>query len=324
VVPGVDAFRGSGVPARKKQGNLPTAGEQTEAHGMIGRVVRGHVLSVSPDASPNGGAYRSAPNGARTDDVLNAVSLHDAGVGTLDHGSPIPLYLQLAGKLRDYIGKRGESAVGQALPSENDCIRHFGVSRPTVRQAISELFTEGLIRREKGRGTFIRGRRVEHDITHVFEEDMRAASRRVTFRVLRHGLVAFPSELAGLFAPGPGESMYRVQRVRSVSGRIIGLEDRYFLERFARNLDEKMVSTEHIFAILKTCTGAREVRAVHAVSSELADDATARLLGSDGPCAVLVRETTYYTDPGTPVMYGKVVFLGDRYQLRFEARVELQ
>jgi GntR family transcriptional regulator len=279
---------------------------------VSGRVVRGHVISISAESTK---VLRA--NG-------HALSVTNGGVGKLDLGSPIPLYVQLARKLADYIRATGESAIGLALPSENECIRYFGVSRPTVRQAMSELMAEGLIRREKGRGTFIRGSRVEHDITHVFEEDMRAASKRVTFRLLCHGLVPFPKELVDVFKAGPRESLYRVQRLRSVSGRVIGLEDRYFLERFASDLDENVLSSENIFTILRRCTGARQVHALHTVSSEIPHGDTANLLGIEKASAVLVRETTYYTEPDTPVMYGRVVFLGDSYQLRFEATVELK
>src|SRR5690606_32168270 len=95
----------------------------------------------------------------------------------LNPASPVPLYAQLATRLSAYIASLGEHGAGRLFPSENDCIRMFHVSRPTVRQAISELMAQGLVRKERGRGTFICEPRLNHDISHVFEDDMRAARR---------------------------------------------------------------------------------------------------------------------------------------------------
>ena len=49
----------------------------------------------------------------------------------------------------------GRMRPGEALPSEVRLAEQFEVSRPTVRRALSEMEQEGLIRRERGRGTFV-------------------------------------------------------------------------------------------------------------------------------------------------------------------------
>lgn len=72
----------------------------------------------------------------------------------LDKHSSIPLYAQL----RDLIVERinsGDYAPGSKIPSENDFCRDLDLSRPTVRQAISELVADGVLDIQKGRGTFV-------------------------------------------------------------------------------------------------------------------------------------------------------------------------
>lgn len=76
-------------------------------------------------------------------------------VGQGDAAAPYS-YQVIAAWLREGIG-RGELAPGAALPSESELRRRFGVSRNTVRQALSELEREGLIMAEHGRGRFVRG-----------------------------------------------------------------------------------------------------------------------------------------------------------------------
>ena len=68
-------------------------------------------------------------------------------------GNP-PLSLQIHARLQQRI-LQGEWAYGAVLPSEYELCAEYGVSRGTVRVALDELEKEGLIRRERGRGTFV-------------------------------------------------------------------------------------------------------------------------------------------------------------------------
>lgn len=72
----------------------------------------------------------------------------------LDRTSPIPLYHQLERALLDLIGRRG-LASGALFPSENELALEFGVARLTVRRAVERLTQQGVLRRERGLGTFV-------------------------------------------------------------------------------------------------------------------------------------------------------------------------
>lgn len=72
--------------------------------------------------------------------------------------SSIPLYLQL----KDLLVKKIESneySPNTQIPSEQDLCELYGISRPTVRQAISELTNSGYLYKEKGKGTFVYGKK---------------------------------------------------------------------------------------------------------------------------------------------------------------------
>lgn len=71
---------------------------------------------------------------------------------SLHRESDLPLYLQLAEILRQRI-LSGE--IESQLPTEPELCRSYGVARGTVRQALSKLETEGYVRRQRGRGTFV-------------------------------------------------------------------------------------------------------------------------------------------------------------------------
>jgi len=72
----------------------------------------------------------------------------------LGKDSPIPLYYQLAEKLREKI-KDGEWAINTLIPSETELCKQYEISRGTVRQAISELIKSNLVYKNQGKGTFI-------------------------------------------------------------------------------------------------------------------------------------------------------------------------
>jgi DNA-binding GntR family transcriptional regulator len=74
---------------------------------------------------------------------------------TLDKASPIPLYLQLAGRLEALIAE-GAFPVGARLPGEEELARQYDLNRNTVRHALTLLVRTGLVRTERGVGSFVR------------------------------------------------------------------------------------------------------------------------------------------------------------------------
>src|SRR5918994_4275137 len=81
----------------------------------------------------------------------------------IDHDSPVPFYYQLKQILAEAI-EVGRYEPGDKLPSEHDLCQAFNVSRTVVRQALNELEMEGLLRRRKGRGSFVLPKKVSENL----------------------------------------------------------------------------------------------------------------------------------------------------------------
>ncbi|MBS2966723.1 GntR family transcriptional regulator [Actinocrinis puniceicyclus] len=75
----------------------------------------------------------------------------------IDPISDRPAYKQIADAIRDAVSS-GEIGPGEKVPSEADLIRLFNVAQGTVRNALSLLRAEGLLRAEHGKGVFVRER----------------------------------------------------------------------------------------------------------------------------------------------------------------------
>src|SRR2546428_9384407 len=79
---------------------------------------------------------------------------------TLERSNPLPLYYQLKEVLKQQI-RDGHLAPHTTIPSEPELVIRYQVSRATVRQALAELIHEGLLYRQRGKGTFVNEPRVQ-------------------------------------------------------------------------------------------------------------------------------------------------------------------
>ena len=81
----------------------------------------------------------------------------------VSRSSAVPLHVQIRRAIQERIAS-GELGPGDRLPTEHEYARTFGVSIAPVRQALLDLADAGLVVRQKGRGTFVRGARLEEEI----------------------------------------------------------------------------------------------------------------------------------------------------------------
>lgn len=81
----------------------------------------------------------------------------------LEKSSSTPIYIQLKNILKQSI-MAGEIKDGEAISSETQLAKKYNITRTTVRMAISELVNENLLRKEHGKGTFVRLKPVRHSM----------------------------------------------------------------------------------------------------------------------------------------------------------------
>ncbi len=77
----------------------------------------------------------------------------------------------------------GDLKVGDRLPTEDSLIARFGVSRITVRRAVQNLVSRGLVEIRRGKGTFVAAPKITRELTELsgFVEDMHALGRKEAF-----------------------------------------------------------------------------------------------------------------------------------------------
>ena len=241
---------------------------------------------------------------------------------TLEPGG-VPLHVQIAEGLLRLISMEGKKAIGKLLPSETDCVEHFGVSRLTVRQAMSSLHSRGIIARRRGRGTFVTGLPLDHYKGRAFEDDMRAGCHNSTVRLLEWKRVPMPEEIAQIFKFEDTSEIYRLRRLRLIDGKIRSLEERYIPTVIGDRISASELDTQSLFTLLRKLTGEKQANMRFVVSVGSADAALAKMLKVPRRTTLVVRKNTCYFHNDRPLMHGTVRFVARNYQFRFNVRMDL-
>ena len=125
---------------------------------------------------------------------------------------------RVADELRQLI-ESGEFEVAGKLPGEMDLARSFGVSRNTVRQALSQLEKSNLIRRQQGKGTFLSEQGVSHVLGNLtsFTTTLRELGKVPGISNISIRMDENPPASAAQFLPG--KHLWRVERIRTADDR---------------------------------------------------------------------------------------------------------
>lgn len=232
----------------------------------------------------------------------------------VDRTSPVPLYYQIAQSLRAAIGAADQAA---ALPTELALCRRFRVSRGVVRQALGLLEQEGLIERARGRGTFIRPRRVEHELTRLCSvtDDLRARGFRPGTRLLGVAAMPAPPHIAQALDLAEGEPVWEVYRLRLADDEPVSLQWCYLPVAVAPDLDRQDLSGS-LWRLYEEQYGRRLQWAEQSVRTRAAAPEEAERLAVEPGDPLFIITRTIYDDRDEPVQYLHSLWRGDRYDFR--------
>ena len=137
----------------------------------------------------------------------------------VDPANPIPKYLQISTWLKELI-QTGRYKPGEKLPSEIELSKMCGVNRNTLRHAISELMLEGLLRKEKGTGTFVSSSTpviLKHTLRQIssFRDDLNETGMAEKSIILSKGIEEAKEHVAKALILGSNNKVVVVRRLRT-------------------------------------------------------------------------------------------------------------
>jgi GntR family transcriptional regulator len=218
----------------------------------------------------------------------------------------------------------GRFSASQVLPGERALCELLDVSRMTLRRAIAQLVSEGLLFRRHGAGTFIRRAtaRVDQPSSRLtsFTEDMRLRGFEASSRELERGVFLPTPEDALMLGIGPNEPVLRWRRLRLASGTPMAIEHAIVPLRYLPDWD--MIGPSLYDALAER--GHRPTRVLQRLRAALLSDAEAGLLGVKKRSPALSIQREGYLLDGRCVELTRSLYRADAYDFISELTVSSQ
>src|SRR5262245_14711848 len=226
---------------------------------------------------------------------------------------PFPKYLQIREILLRRIEREMRS--GDQLPTEHALCEAFGVSRETVRDALSGLEADGVITRTPGHGTFVARLPPASRETRLtgLTEDFSRFKLDTEARVLAKGPVLPQPAVATVMASPPDEMIYRIFRLRYFERQPFALHEAFLpLDVGARVARHELGNTS-IVHVLRTALRLEIWEDHQRIEAQAADTEVARLLeiGIGAPVLYIVRHFKVGDD--LPIALFRSHYRADRY-----------
>lgn len=220
-------------------------------------------------------------------------------------------------QVKDHIIKlinTGELGPDDRVPSENELVKSFGISRMTAHRALSELSDDGYVVRVAGVGTFVADARPHSDVLKVrnIADEIRTRGHDHTAKVLKLEEIEADQRLIDKLELRPGARLFYSLILHFESGSPVQLEHRWVCPTLAPDyLEQDFTTTTPNVYLTKV---APLHRAEHVVRAVMPSPASRKLLRMplDEPCLLIHRRT--WTE-GRPVCLADLIHPGSSYEL---------
>lgn len=229
------------------------------------------------------------------------------------------LHEQVCSSLRERI-LTGDLAPHQQLPSEASLMRTFGVSRVTIRQALKDLGTAGLIYSHQGKGSFVSAPRASCNLSALlgFHEAMQGKPFAASSQVCSSREVRATREIVDALHLQRGDNVLEIKRVRCLGAQPVSVDLSYFPLDVGGRLHGQDL-TQDIFPLLETLGIALGRSRLWIEAQPCPAEFAADLAICPGePVLHLARLTSSTFE--RPVDYEHIYCRGDSFQYKVELR----
>lgn len=223
-----------------------------------------------------------------------------------------PMYLQLREVIRKKI-EEGEFQPGTSIPSENELATIYSINRLTVRNAMSKLVNEGILKRVQGKGVYVVPDRVEKDLEKLggFVQVTREKKQTLQTKILVKAERKAGNKYSLIFGITPEDPILYIKRLTFTDEEPISLEEIHIPKYLVPNL-------ENIDLSVFTLNQAYKLNGITAISAKQTLDLTtlepndARTLGIISNVAVMLFECTSFDEQGRVMEFTKTYTRGDK------------
>lgn len=238
----------------------------------------------------------------------------------IDRASYVPFYIQVMDALKEAINDESFGP-GDQLPGEPELCRLFDVSRTVIRQALKELEFEGLIVREKGRGTFVAEPKIGESLFQEltgFYQDMVTKGHRLDSDVLKQEVVSAGKKVATYLQIDPTAPVIQIDRLRFVDEEPIVLVTTYLPYSLCPSLIDVDLRNQSLYEYLENEYAIVIVRGRRTLEAVPANEYEADLLQVSKGAPLIMLDSVSFLDDGTPIEYYHALHRGDRSRFDVE------
>jgi GntR family transcriptional regulator len=244
----------------------------------------------------------------------------------LDRTSVLPLYYQLKQWLAQEIDS-GALKAGDRVPTEQELCSRMGLSRGTVRAALSDLISEGRLYMVRGRGTYVaHPTPLSWSIGSFVSVTDALAQQGHTFerRVLDLLTITPPPLVATALRLGGGSQVIYLKRLWLSEGQPLMIAISYLPEKLAAGLVRIDLNNRSLYHALDEVCGIHIRRVDRTLGVRLADESERALLNLAHPAPVYLLEDLAYEAvelpaEARPVEYSQTIIRGDRQRFEIQS-----
>lgn len=238
----------------------------------------------------------------------------------IDKNSIIPYYHQLKEQLKMYFEENNLNE-GEQIPSEAELCRTYGVSRTVVRQAITDLVNEGLLFRQKGKGTFIARQKIIGSLMqnlNGFYKDMMVKEFKTRSEILDFSIVDAPKKIAYRLQREAGEKLFKIDRLRFVNDEPIVYVISYIPYSLCPELINEDLANQSLYAVMEEKFNLKIASSRRSIEAVGATEEIATLMDIEHCAPIFLLKSISYLDNGMPVEYYEAKHRGDRIGFEVE------
>ncbi len=231
----------------------------------------------------------------------------------IDRDTPVPLYHQLAQQLEAAI-TNGALGPGDAFENEVAMADRLGLSRPTVRRAIQELVSQGLLLRRRGLGTTVARRQIHRraELTSLYDDLLRENGSAPSTTVLIHNIVTDDVAASAMGLPVDTLLLHTV-RLRTTGDIVLAVLQNWLPPAYS-DITGAELESDGLYSLLRV-RGAKPVVAHQRIGARPPSASERKHLGLTPSQPVLTMTRAAFDGMGNPVEYGDHCYRAQDYAI---------
>ncbi len=238
-------------------------------------------------------------------------------MNTVLKDSEVPLYLQVSEWIRENIYK-GDLTTGDRVPSENQIMEMLGVSRGTVKKAVTMLVNEGLLVQVQGKGTFVKSENISYSLGEgllSFAESLESQHLHFETQVIESRRDVASKLVASKLGIEVGSPILYLKRVRSVEGeKVMLIENRINLAH-CPGIEDIDFNKNNLFPTVERLSGKKIASSESRYAAKIIGAERGHYLEVHEDAPVLHLEQIVYFENNIPLEFGNVWLKSDKYYL---------